>query len=100
MGHLCVPTRRQFAAEQLERAGEVEMLRDRHLAWCNELAGALQDSLTIGGDQGALRRADAEESNMQAALAWAADRDAPAGEELAAAPSGLSLSPQAGRGLG
>jgi non-specific serine/threonine protein kinase len=67
-------TVRQYGAQQLERAGEMAMLRDRHLAWCVALVEQAAPAL-LGPAQGAwLARLDCEHDNLRAALQWALDR--------------------------
>jgi predicted ATPase len=74
---------RQFATEQLERAGERVVFQRRHLSWYTELGAVLADRI-VDGDREALRQADTDEPNLEAALVWAADHDPAAAEQLAA----------------
>ena len=61
---------REFAAEKLDEAGEIDTVRELHAAHLLELATHLGPKLT-GPDQGpALDRLDAELDNLRAALAY------------------------------
>jgi predicted ATPase len=67
-------TVRQYGLQQLERAGELAMVRDRHLEWCVALAKQTAPAL-IGPEQAQwLARLDREYDNLRAALQWALDR--------------------------
>jgi tetratricopeptide (TPR) repeat protein len=63
-------TVRQFANEKLRERGEVEALRDRHLACCLSLAEEMTD---IGGQhfEAWVGRIDREYDNLRAAFVWA-----------------------------
>ena len=76
-------TIRQYGFEKLAEAGEVELLRARHLAWCSSLAS--QAFLKLTGPEQAdwLRRLDAEAPNVRSALDWALDHDPSAGLRVA-----------------
>ena len=68
-------TVRHYGLQQLERVGEAETLRDRHLAWCVTLAEQGARGL-LGPEQAAwLGRLEREHDDMRAALQWALDRD-------------------------
>ncbi len=61
---------RQYGREKLRAAGEHDFLRDRHLAWCLDLAGQAEAGLR-GPQQGAwLERLEREHDNLRAALDW------------------------------
>ena len=78
-------TVRQYAAEQLEQAGEREAFERRHRDWYVELA---ESDPTPAGDLPArdrLRRLDLERDNLRAALASALADDPQAGLRLAVA---------------
>ncbi len=67
-------TVRQYGAQQLERAGETEGVRGRHLAWCATLAERAAPALQ-GPEQAVwLARLGHEGDNLRAALRWALDR--------------------------
>jgi non-specific serine/threonine protein kinase len=67
-------TVRQYGLQQLERAGEVAAVRDRHLAWCATLAEQAM-SVLQGPEQAVwLARLGREHDNLRAALQWALDR--------------------------
>jgi len=78
-------TIRQYAADRLLQAGEAEAVRDRHLD-CY-LGLARQSYRELYGEHRAdwLRRLDAEDDNLRAALQWALDRHPEAGLEFATA---------------
>jgi predicted ATPase/DNA-binding CsgD family transcriptional regulator len=64
-------TVREFGLERLAEIGEEAVVRDRHAAWCINLAEqywALEASWTEGTDW--LARVEPEHDNMRAALAW------------------------------
>jgi predicted ATPase/class 3 adenylate cyclase len=64
-------TIREFGHEQLESAGELELIRRRHAEHFLRLAEEAEAHLT-GQDQGAwLDRCDQEHANIRAALRWA-----------------------------
>jgi len=67
-------TVRQYGAQQLERAGETEGVRGRHLACCATLAERAAPALQ-GPEQAAwLARLERERDNLRAALQGALDR--------------------------
>jgi len=63
-----------YTQEKLETSGEVESLRDRHLACFLSVAEALLPQLEGSGIALALERIDTERSNFRLALDWAARR--------------------------
>jgi non-specific serine/threonine protein kinase len=68
-------TVRQYGLQQLERAGETVLLRDRHLAWCAMVAERAAPAL-LGAEQIAwLARLDRDHDNLRAALQWALERN-------------------------
>lgn len=72
-------TVREFALEQLEASGESAFVRDRHAAWCLDLAEQGPTVITQTGDNPAwMRRVDAERDNLRAALTWFMRRADPA----------------------
>ena len=76
---------RQYAAEHLVAAGELDSARARHLAWCLELAERAEPEL-LRHDAGVwLARLDHEVANLHAALDWAAVADSEGALRLAAA---------------
>jgi non-specific serine/threonine protein kinase len=66
-------TVRLYGLQQLERAGEVTALRERHLRWCVLLAE--QAALALQGAEQAvwLTRLAREHDNLRGALQWALD---------------------------
>jgi predicted ATPase/class 3 adenylate cyclase/DNA-binding CsgD family transcriptional regulator len=79
-------TVRQYASERLSDAGEVETMRDRHLAYSVALAERAEPEVFRSGrDDPALRRLADEVPNLRAALEWATGPDAEAGLRIAAA---------------
>jgi predicted ATPase/DNA-binding XRE family transcriptional regulator len=72
-------TVRQYAEDQLLRAGEAAAMRDRHRDWCL----TLRKLEFAGRDSEALRpRLAAELDNLRAALSWCATHDAASGLTL------------------
>ena len=78
-------TIRQYAAERLAEAGEVEVVRARHLAWCLELAERAEPELVRHDARIWLSRLEAEAANLRAALDGAMSHDVGAALRLAAA---------------
>jgi len=71
-------TIRQYGVERLERAGELERIRDRHARWCREEVAALRrDAADI--DDRWCARLDRVVDDVDAAVAWSADAE-PAAE--------------------
>jgi DNA-binding CsgD family transcriptional regulator len=69
-------TVRQFAADQLDRAGEARAVRDRHLDWYLELAERADGDL-IGPRQTTwLEVLEREHDNVRAALRWSLESGA------------------------
>jgi non-specific serine/threonine protein kinase len=67
-------TVRQYGVQQLERAGERDAVRERHLRWCVSLARQAAPALQ-GPEQAAwLARLEREHDNVRAALRWVLDR--------------------------
>ncbi|WP_280399664.1 ATP-binding protein, partial [Nocardia carnea] len=66
-------TIRQYAAEQLAAAGEVDTLRACHLRWCRTSAAALVTG-SAPAATGWRARFDGSIDEFRAALTWAADR--------------------------
>ncbi len=61
---------RQYGAEKLAEAGEMEQIRDRHLAFFLELAEEAEPHL-LGSDQATwLKRLEREHDNLRAAVEW------------------------------
>src|SRR5712691_2871514 len=67
-------TVRQFAAEHLDEAREVEPLRTRHRDYYLELAETSEPQVTGPDAERWLTRLRREEDNMRAALGWSRDR--------------------------
>jgi len=67
---LLYPTVREFVMVEMERAGELDAMRDRHAAWVDELT-ARYEPLIFGPDEHlAYARMRADLDNIRAALAW------------------------------
>ncbi len=84
-------TLREFAAEQLEAAGEVTVVRDRHAAWFVTLAERADASIWGGPNHVLwLDRLHADLDNSRAALSWLESQGEAEGlMRLAAALGGL-----------
>lgn len=78
-------TIRQYAAERLDDADEVDAARTRHLAWCLDLAERTEPELVSHEAGTSLSRLEPEAANLRAALEWAMAGDREAGLHLAAA---------------
>jgi predicted ATPase/transcriptional regulator with XRE-family HTH domain len=77
---------RQYAAERLEETGQTTELRQRHRAWCMELARRAEPEW-FGPHQGDwVRRLEQDYDNLRAALSWSIvdTRDPDAGLALGA----------------
>ncbi len=70
-------TIREFAHERLAASGEVEQVRRAHAEYFAQLAELAEPVLYSGKRQGWLRRFDAEQANVRAALEWAVEHDSP-----------------------
>ena len=62
---------RQFGWDQLEAAGEMAPVRDRHLAWFLALADQAEPLLNVSGQTIWLHRLHRDLDNLRAALEWA-----------------------------
>jgi tetratricopeptide (TPR) repeat protein len=69
-------TIREYGLERLAAAGEATASRERHLAWCLDLAERAEPELTGADQQRWFARLEREHDNLRAALAWALDRGA------------------------
>jgi tetratricopeptide (TPR) repeat protein len=69
-------TVRQYGAERLAAAGEVDATRDRHLAYFLALAEGAEPELKGPERERRLARMEAEHDNLRAALAWAGEQGA------------------------
>ena len=67
---------RQYAQERLAEAGEVAMMRERHLEWFHDLALRAEPELTGPAQAAWLDRLDADHANFRLALAWAGENEA------------------------
>ena len=78
---------RQYAADRLAEEGEEGATRDRHLAWCVDLAEEARPELTGARQAEWLVRLETEHDNLRAALAWGVrgGGDRAAGLQLAGA---------------
>lgn len=68
-------TIRAFAREQLARAGEEAVARERHRAWCVALAERAEAEIQGAEQVTWMDRLDREQSNLRAALAWSLEHD-------------------------
>lgn len=75
-------TIRQYAAEKLADAGETEMLQRAHFNYFAELAATSESKLKGPENWVTFRRLEAEDANLQAALAWALENAAYAGLQM------------------
>jgi predicted ATPase len=67
-------TMREYGLERLELAGELTEMRDRHAAWCLDLAERAEPKVT-GSDQPRwIAQLDREHDNLRAALGWSIDQ--------------------------
>ena len=74
---------RQYALERLATAGEETAVRERHLAWCLDLA-ARAEPMLLGPEQAVwLTLLETEHDNLRAALTWAIQRCSPLAVQLA-----------------
>jgi predicted ATPase/class 3 adenylate cyclase len=87
---------RDYAREQLERAGNAEMLRERHARWYADWLGSRADDRAAGRLVGEWEPEDEEHDNIRAALTWARDSGEAALELEFAGSAGLFYWP--GRG--
>ena len=69
--HRLLETIRQYAHDRLSESGELSALRDRHLAWCVELAATAEPELTSSHQLPALHMLEREHDNLRAAFDWA-----------------------------
>jgi predicted ATPase/DNA-binding winged helix-turn-helix (wHTH) protein len=66
----CLETVRQYARERLLEAGEVERLRDRHLAFFHDLARRAEPELTRAKQIAWMNQLQREHDNLRLALEW------------------------------
>ena len=69
--HRLLETMRQYAHDRLSESGELETLRDRHLAWCVDLAANAEPELTSSHQVPSLYMLEREHENLRAAFDWA-----------------------------
>lgn len=67
-------TIREYGRERLAAAGEAEAVRDRHLAWCVDLAERAALEIDGTDQQRWFRRLDVEYDNLRVSLGWAIER--------------------------
>jgi predicted ATPase/transcriptional regulator with XRE-family HTH domain len=84
-------TTREYALEQLERAGEGEALRHQHAMYYLQLAETAERRLQAADQSDWLRQLEAEHDNLRAALAWSQAIGIPAARSGEAAEAGLRL---------
>lgn len=82
-------TVRQFAAEHLEEAEEVEMMRNRHRDYYTEMAERAEPGLTSPDDARWQALLLTEQENLRAAMAWSRDRGEPEALARLVAPLGM-----------
>ncbi len=75
-------TVREYAAELLVGAGELELARDRHLRHFAALADVAREEWLTTGAQRFVNQLDDDYENVRAALEWAADSDPCAGTRM------------------
>jgi len=78
-------TIRQYAAERLAEAGEVDAINARHLSWCLELAERAEPQLVRHDARTWLDRLEGEDANLRTALQHATAYDVDAALRLVAA---------------
>lgn len=74
---------REYALEQLRRAGEEAALRRRHAAWFLGLAKQAEERLASSDQLVWLSRLNADTDNFRAVLAWSLEHDVARGVDLA-----------------
>jgi predicted ATPase/DNA-binding CsgD family transcriptional regulator len=67
---LLYPTVREFVTLEMERAGELGAMRDRHAAWVDELTERYEPLIFGPEEHVAYARMRADLDNIRAALAW------------------------------
>jgi len=82
-------TVRQFAAEHLDEAEEVELMRNRHRDYYTELAEMAEPGLTSPDDARWQALLLTEQENLRAAMAWSRDRGEPEALARLVAPLGM-----------
>jgi predicted ATPase/serine/threonine protein kinase len=75
-------TLRQYAAERLEQAGEVAVLRERHFEWCLSLAEGAGERMRPKVHEAALSEVERDFGNVRAALRWAIEHGRRAEDSL------------------
>jgi non-specific serine/threonine protein kinase len=67
-------TVRQYAAERLAEAGEVELMRGRHLQWSRAMVlGLVGDGTTVVTSLNVFARLEQEHDNLRSAFRWSID---------------------------
>jgi non-specific serine/threonine protein kinase len=74
---------RQYGWERLEEAGELRELRDRHLAWCLDLAEPAERELLSMKQPDWIATLEAERANLRVALTWGIESRSLSGVRLA-----------------
>jgi predicted ATPase/DNA-binding CsgD family transcriptional regulator len=82
-------TVRQFAAEHLDEAEEVEVMRIRHRDYYTEMAEKAEPGLTSPDDARWQALLLTEQENLRAAMAWSRDRGEPEALARLVAPLGM-----------
>jgi predicted ATPase/DNA-binding CsgD family transcriptional regulator len=82
-------TVRQFSAEYLDEADEVEMMRNRHRDYYTELAERAEPGLTGPDDARWQELLLTEQENLRGAMAWSCDQGEPEALARLVAPLGM-----------
>ena len=64
-------TLRQYAEDRLVEAGEIDAVRDRHLAWAGNRRLSFKEASWTGKEEESIRRYVAEIDNLRAAVRYA-----------------------------
>jgi predicted ATPase/serine/threonine protein kinase len=70
MRYSLLETIRHYGWEKLEQSGELNRVRDRHLAYFKEMAQSLAPKVTGPGQTEALAQLEGEHDNIRSALEW------------------------------
>jgi predicted ATPase/DNA-binding CsgD family transcriptional regulator len=68
---------KEYARERLEAAGEQEMMRCRHAAWCLALVNSATSAFSSPHEPEARNRLEREHNNLRATLRWAVEQGNP-----------------------
>ena len=73
--YVMLETVREFAAEQLDRAGEAELARGAHAAYFTEMAEQSRKEMVLAASEALVSRFDVEHDNFRAAMTWSLAAD-------------------------